>query len=79
MSAGRILEHGEEKLLRHDKSSGETIDGLLKRFDRRLESMLGSGRIPRAQKRAKAEEAIRAADELLSDIETALTLEATED
>ncbi|HUG32922.1 MAG TPA: hypothetical protein VMM14_08515 [Acidimicrobiia bacterium] len=77
--ARRMLQLGKEKQLRHDKSSGESIDGLLKRFDRRLESILGSGRIPRAQKRAKAEEAIRAVDELVADIETGLVLDATED
>ena len=60
--------------MRQDKSSGESIDGVLKRFNRRLESILGSERIPRAEKRAKAEEAIRAVDELISDIDNGLSL-----
>lgn len=73
-----MLQHGKEKQLRRDKSSGESIEGLLERFDQSLESILGSGR-QRNQKRAKAEEAIRAVDELVADIETGFVAEATED
>jgi hypothetical protein len=63
----------KEKELRHDESSGESIDGLIRRFNQRLESILGSKRIPRAEKRAKAEEAMRAVDELVSKIEAGLS------
>lgn len=72
-------QHGKEKHVRLDRNSGEHSDDLLRRFDRRLESILGSGRIPRAQKRAKAEEAIRVVDELVADIEAGLSLEPTDD
>lgn len=47
---------------------------MLKRFNTRLESIIGSQRIPRAEKPAKADEATRAADELLSEIETGLSV-----
>ena len=74
MAARRTPEHGKEKELRQDKSSGESIDGLMRRFNQRLESILGSRRIPRAEKKAKAEETMRAVDALMSDIEAGLSL-----
>lgn len=77
--AGLKSQHGKEYQMRHAKRSSEPVDGLLERFDRRLESILGSERIPRSQKRAKAEEAIRAVDELVADIDTGLSLKATDD
>ena len=62
----------KEKELRHDESNGDSIDGLIRRFNQRVESILGSKRIPRAEKQAKAEEAMRAVDELMSEIEAGL-------
>ena len=50
-----------------------TIDGHLARFGRRLNSILGEGRTPRAEKKAKAEAAIRAVDELVEAIDTEIT------
>lgn len=62
-----------------DKGNRDSIHDLLKQFDRRLKSIVGSERIPRAEKRARAEAAIRAVDELVSDIETGLSFDTTED
>lgn len=53
LASGRILET--------QPPPQAAIQGHLARFGRRLSSILGSGRIPRAEKRAKA---IRAVDEL---------------
>ena len=75
----RRSQHEKEQELRQDKSSGEPIDGVLKRFNRRLESILGSQPIPRAEKPAKAKEAMRAVDELISDIETGLSIPPKDD
>lgn len=44
------------------------LDDRLARFDDRLKGILGEGRIPRREKRAKAEEAIQAVNELIDDI-----------
>jgi cell division septum initiation protein DivIVA len=46
----------------------------MRRFNHRLESILGSQRIPRAEKQAKAEETMRAVDELMAEIETGLSV-----
>lgn len=48
---------------------GGTTDGHLTRFGRRLNSILGEGRIPRAEKKAKAEAAIQAVDDLVNAID----------
>ena len=56
----------------HQRDEGEFIERPLARFGRRLDMILGSGRVPRDGKRAKAEEAMRAADELRAEIETGL-------
>lgn len=63
----------------HDISSDGPIGGVMQRFNRRLASILGSERIPRAEKRARAEEAIRAVDEVVADIETGLSIPARDD
>ena len=52
-----------------EAARGGNIDGHLARFGRRLNSILGEGRIPRAEKKAKAEAAIQAVDDLVKAIE----------
>ena len=52
-----------------ESARGGTIDGHLARFGRRLNSILGEGRIPRAEKKAKAEAAIQAVDDLVNAID----------
>ena len=79
MDARKTSQHEKEQELRQDKSSGEPVDGMLKRFNQRLDSILGPQRIPRAEKPAKAKEAMRAVDELISDIETGLSIPPKDD
>jgi len=52
-----------------EAARGGTIDGHLARFGRRLNSILGEGRILRAEKKAKADEAIQAVDDLVKAID----------
>lgn len=52
-----------------EAARGGTIDGHLARFGRRLNSILGEGRIPRAEKKAKAEAAMQAVDDLVNAID----------
>jgi hypothetical protein len=52
---------------------GGDIDTLLARFGRRLNSILGEGRIPRTEKKAKAEAAIQAVDDLVKAIDEEIT------
>lgn len=47
---------------------GGWLDGRFADFDRRLEGILGGRRIRRREKRAKAEEAMEAVDDLIEDI-----------
>lgn len=56
--------------MKTDRGSRDgAIDGHLARFGRRLDSILGSGRIPRTEKKAKAEAAIQAVDDLVKAID----------
>jgi hypothetical protein len=52
-----------------EAARGGNIDGHLARFGRRLNSMLGERRISRAEKKAKAEAAIQAVDDLVKAID----------
>lgn len=65
--------------MRQDKSSGESIDGWMTRFNQRLASILGAQHIPRAEKKAKAEATMRAVDELMSDLEERLSTAPRDD
>lgn len=47
---------------------GGWLDGRFDDFDRRLKAILGEGRIPRHEKRAKARQAMRAVDDLIDGI-----------
>lgn len=55
--------------MKTDDARGGTIDGHLARFGRRLNSILGEGRIPRTDKEAKAEAAIQAVDDLVEAVD----------
>jgi hypothetical protein len=55
--------------MKTDDSRGGTIDGHLARFGRRLNSILGEGRIPRSDKKVKAEAATQAVDDLVKAID----------
>lgn len=44
------------------------LDGRFAGFDRRLKGILGEGRIPHREKRAKAEQAMQAVDDLVQGI-----------
>lgn len=78
MSPWRMFQHEKEQELKQDENS-QPIDRVLKRFNQRLESILGSQRIPRAEKPAKAKEAMGAVDELISDIETKFSIPPKDD
>lgn len=52
-----------------EDARGRSIDRHLAGFGRRLNSILGEGRIPRAERKAKAEAAIQAVDELVTAID----------
>lgn len=47
---------------------GGWLDGRFAGFDRRLKDILGEGRIPRQEKKAKAEQAMLAVDDLIEGI-----------
>lgn len=51
-----------------EEARHETIDQKIAGFGGRLDKILGKGRIPRSEKKAKAEEAMRVVDELVEDI-----------
>lgn len=55
--------------MKTDDARGGTIDGHLARFGRRLNSILGEGKIPRTDKEAKAEAAIQAVDDLVKAVD----------
>lgn len=44
------------------------LDGRFSSLDRRLKEILGEGRIPRREKRAKAEQAMQVVDDLIEGI-----------
>lgn len=52
-----------------ESAAHNTLDDHFSRFGRRLRGILGEGRIPRAEKEAKAREAIRVVDDLIAGIE----------
>lgn len=53
----------------NESTSAKLVDNELSRFGARLKTILGKGRIPRAEKEAKAKEAMAAVDDLLSAID----------
>jgi hypothetical protein len=51
-----------------EEARHETVDQKIAGFGGRLDKILGRGRIPRSEKKAKAEEAMRVVDDLVEDI-----------
>ena len=56
-----------------EDARGRSVDRHLARFGRRLNSILGEGRTPRAEKKTKAEAAIQAVDELVAAIDSEIS------